>query len=273
MVLTLARFAHYLAASLLFGAVLFPYYGIAGPSGETLRNPAWYRPLLLSAASAALIGGLAWFGLSGGNAEGNSYAGPVWAVRLFVAAGLVVLLFRKRRAPNDVLLLSGSFVLLVSIPWIGLAASGGGVAAPVRAFHLVAAGVWTGALFMFAGFTIQSSRRRDVASLRALHDALAHFSGAGTAVVATLALTGVFLFAVEGTSNLYMLVLIAKLLLFAAMLCLAAANRYWLTPRLSAALDSGADLPEAVARLRLSVLTETALAVLILAAVALLGVV
>ena len=59
--------------------------------------------------------------------------------------------------------------------------------------------------------------------------------------------------------------------MFASMLLLAAANRFWLTPRLSARLDSTSGLESAVAALRLSLLTETALAILVLAAVAWLG--
>jgi putative copper resistance protein D len=55
------------------------------------------------------------------------------------------------------------------------------------------------------------------------------------------------------------------------MLLLAAANRFRLTPRLAARLDSTDGLESVVAALRLSLLSETALAILVLAAVAWLG--
>ena len=61
--------------------------------------------------------------------------------------------------------------------------------------------------------------------------------------------------------------LLAKLLLFGAMLCLAAANRYRLTPRLTEALNRPGATTPALSALRTSVTLEFALAVLVLAAV------
>lgn len=65
--------------------------------------------------------------------------------------------------------------------------------------------------------------------------------------------------------------LLAKLVLFGAMLCLAAANRYRLTPRLAEALNRSGGAAPAVTALRTSVMLEFALAVLVLAAVSWLG--
>jgi putative copper resistance protein D len=72
-------------------------------------------------------------------------------------------------------------------------------------------------------------------------------------------------------SSLYGRLLLLKLALFGAMLGLAAANRYRLSPQLETALDVG-DHSDAVIALRRSLCMEAGLAVVILAAVAWLGV-
>ena len=71
--------------------------------------------------------------------------------------------------------------------------------------------------------------------------------------------------------NAWAQVLAVKLVLFAGMLSLAAANRFVLTPRLTRSLSDPAREAEAVRRLRLSLLLETALAFGALGLVAWLG--
>lgn len=71
-------------------------------------------------------------------------------------------------------------------------------------------------------------------------------------------------------TTLYGQLLIAKLVLFAGILGLAASNRFRLTPALEASLDNG-DHATAVAALRRSLALESAIAITILAAVAWLG--
>ncbi|HTY50701.1 MAG TPA: CopD family protein, partial [Steroidobacteraceae bacterium] len=108
---------------------------------------------------------------------------------------------------------------------------------------------------------------------------LVRFSSLGPWVVAVLALTGVInAWALIGPASWrailgtqYGLVLLAKLLLFAGMLVFAAHNRLRLTPGLEAALAAAAGSGPALRALRASLLAETVLAVLVLAAVAWLG--
>jgi copper resistance protein D len=76
--------------------------------------------------------------------------------------------------------------------------------------------------------------------------------------------------ALEAFGQVYGQVLIIKLVLVAAMLGFAAWNRWKLTPLLRQAI-AGSGEDTAVRRLRLSVGAETALAVVVLALVALLG--
>ncbi len=71
-------------------------------------------------------------------------------------------------------------------------------------------------------------------------------------------------------TSLYGLLLVAKLLLFGLMLLLAAANRYFLTPSLAAAIETG-NTSSAIGSLRRSLAIETGFAITILALVAWLG--
>ena len=109
-------------------------------------------------------------------------------------------------------------------------------------------------------------------------EALRGFSFVGTIIVALLILTGTvngwFLVGPGNIASLgqstYGLLLIAKLLLFAGMLGLAALNRYRLTPALAQAIEEE-DAPRAQALLRASLVVEGGLAIVILGLVAWLG--
>ena len=112
-----------------------------------------------------------------------------------------------------------------------------------------------------------------------LRMALLRFSGIGTSVVAVLVLSGLvnswFLIGFDKIDQLfvsrYEQILLLKLVLFGAMLLLAAANRFRLTPRLEAALDSGGAPLDPIRLLSISILTETVLGIAVLTAVAWLG--
>jgi putative copper resistance protein D len=145
--------------------------------------------------------------------------------------------------------------------------------------HLLAAGVWIGALVPLSMLVLHSVRTGTDASAKATYRALERFSGIGPAIVAILILTGLvnswFLIGLENWRELfttaYGLALIVKLVLFGGMLLLAAANRFWLSPRLGADLTASQSVTEALRALRISIFTETVLAGLVLATVALFG--
>ena len=163
-------------------------------------------------------------------------------------------------------------VSLASFAWSGHGAADDGLAGVIHltadVIHLLAAGVWLGALAILALHLIVGTSRAE-----ALHAGLAGFSGVGTAVVAALVVTGLanswFLIAPQHLPALigsaYGLLLLAKLAVFAAMLGLAALNRYVLTPRLAASPDG------ALPALRRSVLIETGAGLLVIALVSALG--
>lgn len=273
--LILARFGHFLALSILLGAALFPFYGVAKSSDDTYRRLAWLRPLLIGAAAASFISGLGWLALTLPEME----FGEVWLFRLVLSVGVIALTLGKRAAGRRLeAIVLGAIVLLASIALTGNSGSNTGRLAFQHrlsdAVHLVASGVWIGALVVFSRLVTMSVRQDREDELRATHDALARFAGVGTITVAILTLSGMTNpgFFRSSLDSAYGQVLMAKLGVFATMLALAGANRFFLTPRLSATLGGRGQLKTAIAALRASILIETALGVIVLAMVGWLGV-
>ena len=120
--------------------------------------------------------------------------------------------------------------------------------------------------------------RINAAHLTLTYRALHGFGTVGTIVVAALIVTGLInAWLLVGPDHvgalgttLYGRLLLAKLALFAAMLGLAALNRFRLTPRFKASI-AAADHSSAMGALRGSLAIETACIVAILALVAWLG--
>jgi putative copper resistance protein D len=164
-------------------------------------------------------------------------------------------------------------VAVGTLAWSGHAAASQGVAGWLRLggdiLHLAAALSWVGALVLFAGLLW----RPLTAPSAQVAQALSTFALAGSVIVALLAASGVanllFLMPVAQLPgllhSLYGRLLLLKLVVFLAMLGLAALNRFALTPALDRA-HAGASLAE-IRRLRLSVSLE------LLAALAVLGLV
>ena len=169
-------------------------------------------------------------------------------------------------------------VLLASIALTGNSGSNDGALGFQHrlsdAVHLVASGVWIGALVVFSRLVTMSVRQDRPDDLQMVHDALARFAGVGTTTVAILTLSGMTnpgLFQ-SSLDTAYGQLLLAKLGVFGAMLALAGANRFFLTPRLLVTLSGRGRLKAAINALRASILIETALGVIVLAMVGWLGV-
>lgn len=138
-----------------------------------------------------------------------------------------------------------SAVALASLVWSGHAASGEGASGTTRLIgdiiHLGAASVWLGALALFAALLTSGGNRPVLATL------LARFAGIGTILVVMLIATGLanLLFVMPPAqwfalvATPYGRLLAIKLVLFGAMLTLAAVNRFVLVPRLSGPTDQG----------------------------------
>lgn len=289
-----ARLAQFIAAAVLGGGALFLLYGVTPDVGAH-----WPSRLLRVAAGAGAIGALAWLMAQSaqiGDRPADAFdAAKVWSIAADTGFGRVAL----------TRLCLFLLALIVSIsPWRGhrlwwtLAGVGAGISASFAwtghgardeglagaihlaadILHLLAASTWIGAL---AGLAILASiASRPSAATDAGKDALkglVRFSAIGVGVVGVLVASGLvnswLLVGPAGLgrllTTLYGQLLLAKLVLFGAMLALAAANRYRLTPQLERALKDGRARPFApVAR---SILIETAIAIAVLAMVSWLG--
>ncbi len=295
-----ARLIQFAAATVLFGAPLFFLYGLRARVGDEPARLGWPRWGLALAGAALLAGAVVSLGARTASMTGEPAAAfqsdSLWEVMSGTQFGLVVaarlglataailhlLLMRPSRRLWGMLAGLGAGAL-ASFAWTGHGAADDGVAGGVHLgadiIHLLAAGVWLGALAVLAALLLRAARQPpDRWALRTLHRGLEGFSGMGTAVVALLLLTGLvnswFLIGPDHLSALatsaYGLLLVAKVVLFAGMLGLAAINRFRLTPGLGAAL-AGASPEPALVALRRSILLETAAAIAVLALVGLLG--
>lgn len=183
--------------------------------------------------------------------------GTAFLVRSAALLAMLVALLVPQPRLTPVAVLAG--VASATLAWNGHGAMQEGVAGRLHLIadivHLLAAGAWIGALAVFVTLAVRRSPQTA--------GALAGFAGMGTAIVAAIVLTGIvnaaMLVGIDGIArlgtSLYGQLLLAKLALFALMLALAAANRFVLTPRLTASGDLRA--------LRISLSTEFAAGVLI----------
>jgi putative copper resistance protein D len=170
-------------------------------------------------------------------------------------------------------------VLLASLAGTGHAQIEEGVVHVASdAAHLLAAGAWLGGLvplgFILLDYDYSIRNGEPIFDLDRI---LLQFSGMGYVAVAMLIASGFVnsWFMIGSVTSLlktlYGQILFGKLALFAAMLALAAANRFWLVPRLIET-RAGSRAPAVwLGRLRYHVLGEQFLGLLILLAVSLLG--
>jgi putative copper resistance protein D len=298
-VLITVRFALYVDLMLAFGLPLFALYTVPARRNE---GGAVASRLALSALSvvgaglsmlgllliAASMSDVSLFeldresadGLLNGTAIGT--AGKIRVVALLVAALLGFWPAARRRVRCA--LQSGiGAVALASLAWTGHGAADEGPRGLLHLtadiVHLLAAGVWVGAL---AGLLLLLAQTCSVGSDRtdriaAAHRALAGFATVGTVAVALILATGLinswFLigFANVGSlaSSLYGRLLVLKLVMFAGMIGLAGLNRFKLAPAIKA--REGALVSGAMRSIRRSVAFEASLALIVLGLVAWLG--
>lgn len=268
-----ARAAAYLALLLVAGV---PLHVLAAGQALAFRARLVLALLAIVAAlasawwaleSVAAMAGISLAELDQATAEvvlAQTPLGKVMEWRLTALAAVVLACFVPFRASRlPVLALAGS-VALGSMAWTGHA--GASEMALHRASdvaHVLAAATWLGALAVF----VVSAFSREGADIAAL----ARFARTGSVVVAILICTGLlntlaiasWPMALEAR---WFSILAVKLALFAAMLALAAGNRWRIVP----ALERGE--PGATARLRRSLLLEFAAGLGVVAAVSLLGV-
>lgn len=214
---------------------------------------------------------------------GESAIGTAWIVRMAAMAIAVVaaLAINCSSAARGVLLASTSLAI-ATLVWTGHAGATEGWAGTAHRLsdmvHMLASAVWIGGIAAFAWLLFRPATTQSGAHLAVAHRALDRFSMIGTLAVAAIIATGIVnCLAVVGFPHFtrlpltdYGKLLILKLLLFAAMLALAALNRWRLTPALGIAIQND-NLALAVTGLRRSLIAEGSAALAILALVAWLG--
>ncbi|HEX3484505.1 MAG TPA: copper homeostasis membrane protein CopD [Micropepsaceae bacterium] len=291
-----SRFLHYAALTILFGVAAFPVYNNHGRTPSLSEAAAffpWARRVQIGAALVALVSGVFWLDFVAANMSGELSSlidpkilslvvtttefGQVWGPRLGLIAFIVILLAPKQQPETlRLAVLAAAAIALTSIADTGHAGADSGPRASLHisadAAHLLAAGIWIGALLVLARMTTIALRSGGMEDLRSLDHALSRFSAIGPVVVGVLTLSGIlnpgFLASLKTE---YGQVLLGKLGLFGAMLLLAAANRFRLGPRLAAAMMTGTATAEPARALWLSIIAESLLALLVLIAVAWLG--
>ena len=300
-----ARWVHFAAVFILFGAALFWFYAPGDPARGVSDLPRSFtatRRLLRVAAPLAAVSGLAWLAGIIVNMTSDP-ATPDWsslrdpeALRLFffetnfggvsiirlvllaAAVGVVAVRLSGRRLLFALVPIGGG--LLMTQAWLGHAAEGGAGwkgSAMIAAYgaHVLAAAAWTGGLAPLL-FVLVEQRRRAKDPAAANSKVLARFSAMGTIAVALIVASGAANagFRVGGAfsrlfDTAYGDVLCAKLAFVALMLALAYFNRFVAMPRLRVPSRENAVCVKA---LTLSIAAELALGVLVLGAAAALGV-
>ena len=285
------RLVLYLSLATPFGLALF-----------TLRDPRVaaairVRSWLFVAVAAALAASVVWLALASAQMAGlpvwpidtdtlgvvlsGTSVGSAWIARL--AALLVAGMAAGSRQGGLATYAAAAGLALATLAWAGHGAVDDGAVGWLHLVativHLLASGVWLGAL---TGLTLLLTRPaliEDGELLLAAHRALRAFGPVGTVVVGLLVATGAIQsWLLVGPGNfaapwatVYGRLLLAKLFLFVLMLALAAVNRFRLTPDLGQGV-SGGEVRPTIGSLRLSLAVETFLAVTVIAVVAWLGV-
>jgi len=269
--LVLSRALHFAAALLMFGGLALALVIVGPATRTSQRGDVNERVRgFLRAAGwcglgVSLLSGVAWLYLEAALMSGQPIAevtssgalwlvltkagfGRVWMWRFGIAPALGALMFTQAASARDRWSMKGTWLAfaiaggyLASLAFVGHAADGHGAERFVRiatdVVHLLAAGAWLGALPGLAVLFAIALRASSTASLRTAAGAARRFSTIGIASVAALLLSGLgnawYLVgdipALFGTP--YGQLLVAKLLLFATMVALAATNRLRLTPR------------------------------------------
>jgi putative copper resistance protein D len=273
LLLAAVRAAHFLACLVLFGELAF-----ARLVADT------YRPRVLGwSTGVAVVSALLWLALVASGMSGepllaalrvdvigrvllDTQFGQAWLIRLALLA--LTIIFVKPLSSLSLLAATGT---LCALAWMGHAgASVGGAQRAgelaADAGHLLAAGLWIGTLPAFV-----AALRRD-SGPQARASVTMRYSRVATVAVIVILFTGIVntRFRVGTVDALlhsdYGQILIAKIALVTLMLCVAATNRWLLTPRLAAG-----DVRAAIA-LRRNASAEILLGVLVVALVGLLGI-
>jgi len=299
--LVVVRGVHFAATAVMTGTLIFREVVAeaascsARPAALIVRTQTLRVAWIFLAVAAA--SGMIWLLLVAASMSGLSFGesmtsdvlstvvnetqfGRVSEIRLvlavIIAGGLAYDRFPLARG----LALAMSLGLTAALAWTGHAGSTAGAMGILHltadTLHLLAAAIWIGGLVSLVLLLSVFRNDQTDAGVSFARDATQRFSTMGVAIVVVVLATGI----VNGwilvgswhalIATFYGQLLILKMALFAAMLLIAAANRFWLMPRLALRLGSVPQL-EVVRRLACNSMIEVALALMIFAIVGMLG--
>jgi putative copper resistance protein D len=294
----LLRFAHYSVLLGLFGVTAFrairlrrlesatKVFGAStGLVAAAVLAPLLSACLMLTGIAAMMgqpLGALAWPTVAAiltGTDIGQAFA--VRAALLTLAAAALLANGRGRPANGIAALLFGC--ALATLPWSGHAAATEGVAGVIHrssdALHLLAAGLWIGAICWFLRLTLIAHRHPEVMPPAALLSILHGFAPFGAALVTVVSLTGLVnaqaIFGLANTREIldtaYGTMLAAKIALVGAMLAFSARNALFVRENPTLAQSSPPETAT-LSALRRSLAAELILAAFVIALVAVIGI-
>lgn len=290
----LLRFAQYGLLLGLFGLTAFGMFGLrqsvpagthAGPSfGITIA--AWVAPIISVAVMLASIGAmmaqpfwqLEWTTIHA--ILTGTDLGMAFFVRMsaLIAGAILLTIWRTIVGTWLVILCWG--LSLATLAWSGHAAASEGLVGLIHrlndAAHLIAAGLWLGAIGWFMALVLAAHRQRNGISPAAVISDMHRFAPLGAFLVLGVSITGlVNAHLTFGLGNVgaviatdYGVLLAAKIALVAIMVGLGARNA--IVGRRSFRAGHG-EVPATLAHLRLTLAAELAVAVTVTALVAMIG--
>jgi putative copper resistance protein D len=309
--LIVVRDIHFASSVIVAGIVFFDLFIAAPVLGADLRLPATAssfrettQKILWVSLSVSIASALAWLCLLTARIAGKpldevvadgtvwtvlsrTQFGRAWAVRILLAVLLAASLPLRWQVKAGTAIWLGVLPALLAGGYLGSLAFGGhgqeglGLERSIHLaadfLHLVAAGLWLGGLIPLAILLTYLRRSCEEPWVTAACNAGGRFSTLGIFAVGILLISGTInaSFLVGGIRNLtdtpYGQLLLLKITLFAAMVCLATINRQHLLPRLCSGAEIDQSIP-AVRRLVRSTLVELALGLGIIMIVGILGI-
>jgi putative copper resistance protein D len=299
--LVVVRGVHFAATAVMTGTLIFREVVAeaascsARPAALIVRTQTLRVAWIFLAVAAA--SGMIWLLLAAASMSGLSFGesmtsdvlstvvnetqfGRVSEIRLvlavIIAGGLAYDRFPLARG----LALAMSLGLTAALAWTGHAGSTAGAMGILHltadTLHLLAAAIWIGGLVSLVLLLSVCRSDQTDAGVSFARDATQRFSIMGVAIVVVVLVTGI----VNGwilvgswhalIATFYGQLLILKMALFAVMLLIAAANRFWLMPRLALRSRSEPQF-EVLRRLARNSMIEIVLALMIFAIVGMLG--
>jgi putative copper resistance protein D len=295
----LLRFLHYAVLLGLFGLTAYRLIGLSWLSSDVqslrfdryLIGLATLAPLFSAAlmvqSIAAMMGQPLWL-TEWATIEAmiaSTSMGWAFAARMALLSGaLIALLLRHRLAAGLPITVALYGLAVASLAWNGHAAAlEGGIGLFHRvndAVHLLAAGLWLGAIGWFLHLTIGAHRSPDKTIAGPLLNAMHKFAPLGMALVAMVAITGLvnaqMIFGLHNSGTVlttgYGQLLATKMAIVALMLLCGGRNAL-IGKRRAGAVSAGLDTdPTAsLAALRISLSIEIALAIAVIGLVAIVG--